>query len=66
MDIAVYRRHEDIGDKVILHPRVDLHDVASLSTHIEVVEGGTFKLLRAFPNGKGMRSGEMGIIIQVE
>ena len=47
VDVGVGRGKEDIGDKVILYSRIHLHNVASLATNIEVVDGDTFEVFRA-------------------
>ena len=53
---------ENIWHKVILHSRVDLDNVAPLASNIQVVDGSTFKILRARTNGKrvGPREREGG------
>ena len=46
---------ENIRHKVILHSRVDLDDVASLASNVQVVDGSTFfKIIRARANSKGV------------
>ncbi|KAH3872575.1 hypothetical protein DPMN_035793 [Dreissena polymorpha] len=48
---------QDVRDKVILHGRVHLHDVATLARDIDVVDCGRLQGVRAPSYGKRMRSG---------
>ena len=58
MDVGVVRGEEDIGNEVVLHSGVDLNDVTSLATDIQVVDSDIFKILRSGADSKGMRSVE--------
>ncbi len=44
--VTIERSHERVGDEIVLHSRVDLHNVPSLPSHVEVVDGGPQQLLR--------------------
>lgn len=52
--IVIPPHDQGVGHKVILHSRVGLNDVASLPSHIQVVNGGTFKISRTLTDLKGM------------
>ena len=54
MDVGVSGGKENVGDKVVLHSGVDLNDVASLATNVEVVDGDILELSGTRADGKGV------------
>ena len=54
MDVVTGSHHENIGDKVILYSGVDLDDVTPLTPHVQVVDGGIFKIIRTLADGKSV------------
>ena len=36
VDAVLCGSNESVGDKVVFHTRVDLHDISTLPTHIQV------------------------------
>ena len=45
VNVVISGHCECVGDKVILHSWIHLHNVASLATHVQVVDGGSLQLL---------------------
>ena len=55
MDVGIVGGKENVGNKVVLHSGVDLDNVTSLTTDIQVVDGSTFKIIGTRTDGKGVR-----------
>lgn len=55
--IAILDEHA-VGYKVILHTGVDLYDVATLSTNIQILDLDTLKIRWPRTNSKGVGSTE--------
>ena len=55
MDEVFSGHLQSVGDHVVLHSGVDLHDVTPLPPHVEVVDGAVLHPLWPGTDGKGVR-----------